>query len=207
VTSIGLTEPQPHFWVDQLDSGDVLLGVKAAGTTIQFTIGRIFDDVSLLAESLRHLAEDVDRDILTGWEDTPEDDDGYISFDRGRYHILLDGRWVGDYPAREVAEIELARAMVTGGVFPNTWYVNERGIHEPIGEQISRWHNEAGNALIPLPGVQYQPGDRVWYGEPDWPYVVIGDWGETAGLEIHTAGDPSIHTHITDRSQLRPVTD
>ena len=40
----------------------------------------------------------------------------------------------------------------------------------------------------------------------DWPHIVVGDWGP-AGVEIHTAGDPSIRAHVTDRDELHPDTD
>ena len=111
--------------------------------------------------------------------------------------MSLEGSRVGDYPSRDVAEIELARAMVTAGVFPNAWYVDERGYHVDINAEIRRWHNTGGDGMAPLDGVQYQPGDRVWFVETDWPYV---------GVEIHTDGDPSIRAHVTDRAELRPDT-
>jgi hypothetical protein len=105
-----------------------------------------------------------------------------------------------------VAEIELARAMVTAGVFPNAWFITDHGNHMPIDDDVRRWHNEAGDGMAPLPGVQYRPGDRVRYADVDWPYVVVADWGP-AGVEIHTDGDPSIRAHVTDRADLRPITD
>jgi hypothetical protein len=206
MTAITLFEQEPEFAVERLGSGDVQVTVHAGDTIIRINVGRIHEDVSVLAASLHHLAEDIDQDILEGWEDTPDEYDGYIGVDRGRYHVRLDGRRVGDYPSREVAEIELARAMVTDGVFPNLWFVNERGYHEPIHEAIRRWHTDTGDAMVSLGGVEYQPGDRVRYAGMDWPYVVLGDWGP-AGVEIHTDGDPSIRAHVTDRADLHPITE
>jgi hypothetical protein len=184
----------------------VRLHVRAGDVDVRITIGDLYDDVSLLAASLHHLADDVDADILDSWHDTPDEFDAYISFDRGRYHVSLEGVRIGDYPSRDVAEIELARAMVDGGVFPNTWFITDHGDTEPIDDDIRRWHDEGGDQMAPLPGVQYRPGDRVWYADVDWPYRVVGDWGP-AGVEIHTDGDPSIWTHVTDRAELRPDTD
>jgi hypothetical protein len=60
--------------------------------------------------------------------------------------------------------------------------------------------------MAPIPGVQYQPGDRVWTTDMDWPHIVVGDWGP-AGVEIHTEGDPSVRAHVTDRDELRPDAD
>ncbi len=135
----------------------------------------------------------------------PGEDDAYITFDRGRYHVSMEGTRVGDYPSQDVAELELARAMVTGGVFPPAWLINDHGNYLDINEHIRRWHDEGGDGMATIEGVQYQPGDRVWYVEMDWPYLVVNDWGP-AGVEIHTEGDPTIRAHVTDRDELRPDT-
>jgi hypothetical protein len=205
MTRLDLQDAQPKFTVERQPDGEVRLQVRAGGVHVRITIGRLYDDVSLLAASLHHLADDVDEDILDGWHDVPDEFDGYIGFDRGRYHVSLDGTRVGDYPSREVAEIGLARAMVDGGVFPNAWFITDHGNHVAIDDDIRRWHDEGGDQMAPLLGVQYKPGDRVWYAGVDWPYRVVGDWGP-AGVEIHTEGDPSIWTHVTDRAELRPDT-
>jgi hypothetical protein len=206
MTRLDLHDAQPEFAVHRHPDGDVQLQIRAAGADVHITIGDRYDDVSLLAASLHHLADDVDEDILDGWQDTPDEFDGYITFDRGRYHVSLDGTRVGDYPSQDAAEIELARAMADGGVFPNAWCITDHGTTVAINDDIRRWHDEGGDQLTPLPGVQYQPGDRVWYADVDWPYRVVGDWGP-AGVEIHTDGDPSIWAHVTDRGELRPDTD
>nr|BFE56385.1 hypothetical protein GCM10020063_009110 [Dactylosporangium thailandense] len=206
MTRLDLRDTQPEFAVQRHPDGDVRLQVRAAGVDVYITIGDLYDDVSLLAASLHHLADDVDEDILDGWQDTPDEFDGYISFDRGRYHVSLEGKRVGDYPSREVAEIELARAMADGGVFPNAWCITDHGNLVAIDDDIRRWHDEGGDQLASLPGVQYRPGDRVRYADGDWPYRVVGDWGP-AGVEIHTDGDPSIWAHVTDRSEIGPDTD
>jgi hypothetical protein len=168
-----LRDPKPEFGVDRHPAGDVELEICANAHAVRITIGDLYEDVSLLAESLRHLAEDVERDILDGWEDTPDESDAYISVDHGRYHVSLEEVRVGDYPTRDVAEIELARAMVAAGTFPNAWFINERLIHLDINDDIRRWHNEGGDQMIPLPEVQYQPGDRLRHAEMDWPHIVV----------------------------------
>jgi hypothetical protein len=201
-----LHDEEPGFAVERHETGDVELMIRADHTTIRITVGRFHDNASLLCESLRHLAEDVAENILDGWEDTPDEDDGYITVDRGRYHVSLEGEPVGDYPSRDVAEIELARAMVAGGVFPNAWFITDHGNYTDINDSIRRWHDAGGDGMAPLDGVQYQPGDRIWYDGMDWPYVVVGDWGP-AGVEIHTDGDPTIRAHVTDRTELRKIAD
>jgi hypothetical protein len=206
MADLALYDDAPKFIVERHETGDVELMIRADHTTIRITVGRCYGNASLLGESLRHVAEDVAENILGRWEDAPDKYDAYISFHQGRYHVSLEGIRVGDYPSREVAEIELARAMVSGGLFPPAWSITDHGNHVAIDEQIRRWHDEGGTQMAPIPGVQYQPGDRVRYADVDWPYRVVGDWGP-AGVEIHTDGDPSIWTHVTDRAQLRPDTD
>ncbi|MEJ3741786.1 hypothetical protein WEI85_00590 [Actinomycetes bacterium KLBMP 9797] len=207
MADITLHDPEPEFAVARDEDGDVTLTIRADHTSIRISVGRCYDSASLLGQSLQHLAEDVDKDVLDGWEDTPDEYDAYISVDRGRYHVSLEGTPVGDYPSQDVAEIELARAMVDGGVFPNAWFINERGNYHTINDSIRRWHDEGGDGMAPIEGVQYQPGDRVRYTGIDWPCVVVADWGTVGGVEIHTDGDPTIRAHVTDRTEMHPITD
>ena len=85
-------------------------------------------------------------------------------------------------------------------------FSSSRGNILEINADVDRWLNDAGDAVVALDGVQYQPGNRVRYGPTDWPQIVMHDWGP-AGVEIHAAGDPSIRAHVTDRGELRPGTD
>lgn len=206
VTRLELHDTEPEFGVQRCPDGDVELRLRAGGVEVCVDVGDRHEDVSLLAESLRNLVKDVTDDILDGWPEDPDEFDGYISFDRGRWHVLLDGTRFGDYPSREVAEIELARAMVTSDVFPNAWLITDHGNHVAIDDDVRRWHDQAGTQMAPIPGVQYRPGDRVWYAEVGWPHRVVGDWGP-AGVEIHAEGDHTMWTHVTDRDVLRPDTD
>ncbi|HLL66442.1 MAG TPA: hypothetical protein VK453_11935 [Micromonosporaceae bacterium] len=199
-------DTEPEFGVDRNADGEVELHLRVAGLSVRISVGNLHEDVSLLAESLADLAADVRADILDGWQDTPDEDDGSITVDRGRYHVSLDGTRVGEYPSRDVAEIELARAMAAGGVFPNAWFVTDHGNHVDINDEIRRWHDTGGDQMAPLTGVQYQPGDRVRYAHIDWPCIVVQDWGP-AGVEVHTDGDPAVRAHITDRDELHPDTD
>jgi hypothetical protein len=205
---MGWWDEQPEQRRDAINAalnsplGQECLAYAASGLGVHTTVGSLYEDVSLLAESLRHLVQDFEETILDGWEDMPGENDGYISIDRGRFHVSLEGIPVGNFPTREVAEIELARAMVAAGVFPNAWF-SDRGDHLDIHDDIRRWHSDGGDQMTSLPGVQYQPGDRVWHAHLDWPHIVVGDWGP-AGVEIYTEGDPSVRCHVTDRDNLRP---
>jgi hypothetical protein len=84
VTRLDLSDTEPAFGVLRHPDGDVELHVRADGVDVRIHVGTAYDDVSLLAESLRHLAEDVTEDILDGWHDVPDEFDAYISVDRGR---------------------------------------------------------------------------------------------------------------------------
>jgi hypothetical protein len=65
---------------------------------------------------------------------------------------------------------------------------------------IGRERRVGISRLLTLTELHRRQRDRV-----DWPYRVIGDWGP-AGVEIHTEGDATIWTHVTDRDALRPDT-
>jgi hypothetical protein len=149
---VTLYDTEPEFGVQRDEDGDVTLTIRAEGTTIRIGVGRIYDSASLLAQSLHHLAEDLDEDILDGWADVPDDGDAYITAERGRYWVSLDGTRVGDYPSQDVAELELARAMVAGAVFPNAWFVTDHGNTVDITDSVRRWHNQAGDAMAPIDG-------------------------------------------------------
>ena len=118
MAEVTLHDDEPEFAVARDAAGDVALTIRADTTTITLSVAGIYDSASLLAQSLHHLAEDVDEDILDRWEDVPDEFDAYISFERGRYHVSLEGTRVGDYPSQDVAEIELARAMATAACSP-----------------------------------------------------------------------------------------
>src|SRR5262249_26178528 len=145
--------PAPEFAVDRDEAGDVTLTIRAEGTRIRVSVGRVYNSASLLAQSLHHLAEDLDEQILDGWDDTPDEGDAYITAGGGRSPVSLDGTRVGASPSRDVAELELARAVATGAVFPNAWFVNDHGNTLDINDNVRRWHNDAGDAMAPIEGV------------------------------------------------------
>ncbi|MEJ3745528.1 hypothetical protein WEI85_19830 [Actinomycetes bacterium KLBMP 9797] len=127
MAGLTLRDPQPVFAVERRDDGAVVLSIEAAGSTVHLVVGRAYADASLLAQSLRHLAEDLSGDILDGWADVPDDHDGFIGFEHGHYHAKLAGSALGIYATRQEAEADLAAAMARLGLFPNAWYLGGYG--------------------------------------------------------------------------------
>lgn len=207
MAEIVLYDAEPAFTVDRDGHGDVTLTIDADRNSIRIHLGGGYDSAALLAQSLHHLAEDVDDDVLDGWQDMPDENDAYIVLGGGRYHVSLEASAVGTYPSQDVAEIALARAMVAAGVFGNAWFIDERGTCHDIGESVRRWHNEGGDGMAAIEGIQYQPGDPVRYAGIGWPCVVVQDWGAVGGVELHAHGDPTVRAHVTDRTELAPITD
>jgi len=204
---LDLHDTQPEFAVERHPDGDVQLRLRAGGFDMHITIGRLYDDVSLFAQSLHHLAEDIDQDIFDGWRDTPDESDAYITVDHSRYHVSLDSARVGNYPSRAVAEIELARARVNTGVFPNAWLITDHSNPEPINDDTRRWHNEAGDQLAPIPSVQYRAGDPPPQVLPD----VTTDDAYCLRVEpvdiVCPAGQPGTtldHSRLLDQTSTQP---
>lgn len=92
----------------------------------------------------------------------------------------------GKYPSQDIAEYELARVMAESGVFPNAWYVNDRGNTDNISESLRKYHDEGGDKLLPLRGVEYEDGADITadglsasvvrdYGDMGIVYVLSGD--------------------------------
>jgi hypothetical protein len=57
----------------------------------------------------------------------PENDDDYISDDRGGYAVSHAGRYVGTYERYERAGAALYLARARSQYWPNVWYVNDHG--------------------------------------------------------------------------------
>jgi hypothetical protein len=183
----------PSFKIEKDESGDVVLTITDdtdPSSEIIIHTGSGYTGAEELADALDTLNDDM-RDIITNWEDSPDEEDGYISFYNGKYCVSLSGNQVGQYPSRDIAEYELAKAVIETGYYPNCWLEGERGGHDLL--DLSRFTDEQDN-LKPLEGVQYGAGDDVTVSEPlsDWSsWVVDGDYG-TLGLLLHIDGDPSV---------------
>lgn len=207
------------------EAGSVVLVIRTEGGTdsctdsYTFYAGRFFEDAENLARDLRSAANDAEA-IVSDWQDRPDEYDGFVSEDRGRYLVSLDGvHWNGDalvsvtrfpdrrwrsFPTRDIATYELARAMEVSGVFPNVWYQNERGSPDNIGEQVRAFHDEGGTNCKPLSGVEYEDGADVLirYEEGFLGGQVVKDYGEL-GIVYVLSGDDE-ERFSEDRSEVKP---
>lgn len=132
--------------------GSIVVTITTDNDTITIGCGRFYDDAVTLRDSLASALSQAES-IVKDWQDLPDaDGDGFVFEDRGRYYVQLEGSTWQDghfparndrsnwrpqgYPSRDIAEYELARAMIDAGCFPNAWYQNERGYQEDIGESV-----------------------------------------------------------------------
>src|SRR5436190_6341487 len=90
MAELTLYDVDPAFSVERHESGEVELLIRAGDTAVRINVGREYDRVSALADNLAEVGAEVERDILDGWQDVPDEGDGYVSFHRGRYHVRLD---------------------------------------------------------------------------------------------------------------------
>lgn len=200
------TDECPEFDVERNDDGDVVLTIKTEdGDTVRINIGCFYDSAEGLETALRDAADAIKTNILTDWEDTPDEYDGWVSEGRDGYYVSLEGiprrNTRHGYASRDIAVYELAQAMADAGCFPNAWYSNERGNTENIGEEVRKHHDAGGSSMLPLEGVEYEEGDAVIYSDPAWPWIVDKDYGQL-GVVIHEQYDTRNRAHVTDRSEI-----
>lgn len=203
MTVINVYDNEPEFGWQRDGEGDILLTIKADDTRITINVGHEYDAVTTVQEGLRKLAEDLYTQVVDGWEDIPEEWDARVTADRGEYLVSIGGKDVTGYPTRDIAVYELARRMADAGEFGNAWYYNEHGTYDNINDEVRKYHDEGGDKLLPLPGVQYQDGATVDYGDPDFPWIVDRDYGPL-GVRVHASGDPDVNALVTDRTELKP---
>jgi hypothetical protein len=194
--SVERSDEYPHPLVVKLVSeGKVVVEVRCE---------HFYDTAEELRSMFESAVSKLDS-IISNWEDTPEPHDGWISFGRGQYYVRLEDSDVGTFPTQDIAEIELAEAMVKGGVFPNCWCENDRGITHSIDDEIRALHDEGGDGMKPLVGVEYEPGAEILVRYPDGDWLgayVVRDYGQ-AGIVYQYRGDDEKH-HVEDRSEVRP---
>ena len=196
------------FSVDRdMDTGTITLTITTDDGAISIDAGQSEDDAASLRDNLKSASDEAGQ-IADNWQDIPEEDDGYVTEDyRSGYGVMLerthhDTPWgARGYPSREIATYELAKLMGDSGVFFNSWIQRERGITDPISDDINALLDDEGK-VKPLQGVRYECGDEVLIGGYDYPYVVDKDYG-TLGVMLHISGDPSI-TEFESHENLKP---
>lgn len=205
------------------------IAVKIAtedGASLVFECGRFYDEISELHTMFETLATDAGS-IIERWQDVPDQDSDAFVYEgeRGGYTVYLEGaQWDGTvlarvhhnsttFPTRDIAEYELAAAMSSSGCFPNTWFMNERGIIADIGKSIRKYHDDGGTDLLPLDGVEYETGAdvvvriRIQTAAFTWEDAevsgeVIRDYGTELGIVYCCSGDGDPH-HTNDRADVR----
>lgn len=177
----------PQFSVNRAEDGQVVLTIATGGTDgdlILINVGDNEETASTLHEQLDDTSAHLAREILDGWQDTPSEHDAYVTFGDGKYWVdLHGGQGVNQYPTMDIAVYELAALMAETGEFPPAWYVSSRSITEDINARVRAFHDQGGDGMLPLAGVEYQPGDQITYGPGDAapgivePRTVVRDYG------------------------------
>lgn len=191
------------------EHGDVALVIRTDDGTVRVRCGRTADDAGRLTEALA-IATGQAAKVADDWYERPDENDGFVTLSQGRWYVTLegmspDGQPANGYPDGTVAVYELAALMAEHGCFPGAWAEGEHGPSErDINSEVRAFHDEGGDKLLPLGGVQYEPGDRVRY-DGDTSLEVVRDYGQL-GIWLAVAGDWSAgEAFVRDRSQVTPV--
>jgi hypothetical protein len=195
-------------WRTEDEGGDVTLVLKTDEGRIRVRVGRTSEDADRLAEALGKAHVSAAK-VAEDWDDRPDEYDAYVSVDRGRWYVRLEGVEAPGqprrgYPSRGIAVYELARAMADMGAFPVAWVEGTDWAPEGIDAEVRAFHDEGGDKLLPLPGVLYEPGDEVLY--QDSVFEVVRDYGTGIGVWIQIPRDPEAGDDpVTPHDQLTPI--
>jgi hypothetical protein len=196
------------------ETGEVVLKISVGDfDEIEISVGTFSSDADELASALERGVAEV-HDLISEWEDLPDTEgDGFVVEDRGGYLVTLEtqhpaGMPRDGYPSRDIATYELAKLMADAGVFPNAWYQNERGNTENIGDAVRAYHDEGGDKLLPLEGVQYEDGALVAVETEPQLYTrmtVVHDYGRL-GIIMDHYGEAQL-IEDTDRGRVHAEDD
>jgi hypothetical protein len=190
------------------EDGQIEITLTTEEGKVTITAGRTEDDALQLADTLGAGFNEA-KELVEGWEERPDDHDGFIFTERHGWGAQLEGVRVKvpgaetrGLPCREAALYALAQAMAEKGSFPAAWY-QERGIDVSVDSEIRAYHDDGGDQMRRPAAGQYHPDDEIqvdYDGDGDWSYaVVVFDTGHCvvflAGEELH---------HKEDRTQVRP---
>lgn len=200
---LDLQDSEPEFSVVRDDAyGWIRLRINADGNKIRLNVGKFHDDAEGLRDQLKQAVGQLD-DLLKDWHDVPDDYDCYVTLDRGGYYVQVENKEAEGhpFPTREIAFYEAARLMAEMGSFPNAWLSGEHGpASEDCGEKIRNFHDEGGDKVDPLPGVQYADGQEVLFDGDT--VEIIRDYGDLGiRFSYYGRGDTEFST---DREKFAP---
>jgi hypothetical protein len=181
------------------ERGDVMLIIRTDDGTVRVRIGRTADDADRLAEALARALTQA-TSMGEDWYNLPDENDGYVSLNRGRYYVTFGGKSPAGqprngYPKPDIAIYELAKMMAEAGEFPPAWMEGEHGpSSREINAEVRAFHDAGGDQMRPLEGVRYEPGDEVRSDDGTW--EVIRDYGEL-GVWLGVYGDRSAGERFT----------
>jgi hypothetical protein len=190
-------------WRTEDEDGDVTLIIKTDDGTVRVRCGRTADDADRLTGALATATGQAGK-VADDWDERPDENDLYVNLYRGKYWLSWAAETRHAYPDRQVAIYEAARWMAERGEFPSAWISGEHGpAAESIDSEVRAFHDEGGDRLLPLAGVEYEPGELVRY-DGDL-MEVVGDYG-TLGIWLAVAGDRSAgEAFVQDRARVVPV--
>lgn len=175
------------------EAGTLTLEIVTDDGKVTINLGRFYDDLATTVGELKRCADKGEK-MLADWEDRPDEYDAFVTEDRAAYYLKLEGTTSRNprrgYPSRDIAEYELAAWMAESGVFPNAWFMNERGNVENISERIRKFHDAGGDKLLPLEGVEYAVDSDI--NAPYGGASVVMDYGKFGILYIYH-GDDTVH--------------
>lgn len=77
------------------------------------------------------------EECLSEQSNCSQEDDGFLTFNRGSYHISLEG-YGEDFDDQREAEFMLYLACHTQGYFPNCWEVNDHGNETLLFDSVEK---------------------------------------------------------------------
>lgn len=197
-----ISDPQPAFNVVRDEDGNVVLTGSASCGKVAFNIGNDEDSAGELHEELLDVVDKLTK-ILDLWEDTPEDEDGWVILDNGKYVVRFDNlEKARGIPSREIAIRLLAEVMFEARMLPHAWLSGEHGpATESIDEKISAEFDPGTRDLKPLEGVEYTSRALVRIAEGGDLLTVDRDFGDL-GIMLHVSGDPSVTVFVRPEDRI-----
>jgi hypothetical protein len=194
------------------EAGEVTLVITTDEGKIRIHCGTEEEDADRVYDALNKGAAQA-RAVSREWEYRPHEYDAYVSIDhsmrlRGtRYRIMLEGVTppgtpADGYPDKAVAIYELAAAMAMAGSFPAAWLEGADWAPQSIDDEVRKFHDAGGDKLLPLAGVQYEPGTEVRSDDGTW--EVIRDYG-VLGVWMGVPGDWSCGERFADHDDVLPA--